>query len=648
LKKTLPSRHAQHADSAQNQANRMLRMAAQKALHSLRDFQDDVLRQRELVFRRRPERRVVRKFNPGGQVITIAGDGLFDTVGPDAITATKSALNNPRGVAIAPNGDIIIADSGNHQIHRVDGNGVIYLIAGSLQGKSGNSGDNGPAASALLDNPSAVAYDAAGNLYIADQGNNKIRMISASTGSITTVIGNGFGQSSGDGLSATLASIYSPSGLAVDSAGNVYIAESLGRRIRKVALYGIISTYAGTGNSGSGTPGTLATSSSFGILSNLTLDRQGYLCFADGTNDIVWRILPDGTLSALAGSGKSAFSGDGGPAAQAALNYPAGIVFGSDGTLYIADSGNDRIRTVLAASPTSSASASTMSFNVTSGGTVSAPQTFALFGLLGQNAFNGLPYSITTSTSSGTGWLQVTPSTGSIPATIAVSIDPTNLVAGAYTGGISINCPGANPSTATVAVSVVVTNSLAPQMSLSPSSLAFSTLAGASATSKVLTVSNIGGGSLNVTAVASGGSWLSVTPASGSVTANQPLALTVSVSPGALPPQTYSGSVLVSNGQAQIAVPVTMTVSSSQAVIVLSQVGMTLQSAEQSGAPLPQSFGILNTGQGQMIWSATARTLPAGAGWLSIDQSSGTVTTPFTDVSTVNVTVNPTGTDRSW
>jgi uncharacterized protein (TIGR03437 family) len=101
--------------------------------------------------------------------------------------------------------------------------------------------------------------------------------------------------------------------------------------------------------------------------------------------------------------------------------------------------------------------------------------------------------------------------------------------------------------------------------------------------------------------------------------------------------------VLVSNGQAQIAVPVTMTVSSSQAVIVLSQVGMTFQSAEQSGAPLPQSFGSLNTGQGQMNWSATARTLPAGAGWLSIDQSSGTVITPFTDVSTVNVTVDPTG-----
>jgi len=586
---------------------------------------------------------VVRKFTPSGQVITIAGDGIFDSIGPDGITATQSALNNPRGVVIAPNGDIIIADSGNNQIHRVDSNGIIHLIAGSPQGKSGSLGDNGPATSALLNGPSAVAYDSAGNLYIADQGNNKIRMISASGGTITTVIGNGFGQSSGDGLAATLASIYSPSGLAIDGAGDIYVAESLGRRVRKVAPNGIISTYAGTGNSGTGVQGALATSSSFGIISGLTLDLQGYVCFADGSSNIVWRILPDGTLSALAGSGKTGFSGDGGPATQAVLNYPAGILFGSDGTLYIADSGNDRIRTVLAASPTFSASVPSLSFSVNSGGTVSAPQTFTLAGLLQQKAFTGLPYSITTSMSSGTGWFEVTPSTGSIPATISVSIDPTNLLAGTYTGAISISCPGANPSTATVAVSVVVTNSLAPQMSLNPSSLAFSTLAGAAATSKILTVSNIGGGSLNVTAVASGGNWLLVANASGSVTANQPLALTVSVNPGALPPQTYSGSVLVSNGQAQVAVPVTMTVAASQAVIILSQVGMTFQTAEQSGAPLPQTFGILNTGQGQMNWSATARTLPGGAGWLSIDQSSGTVVTPFTDVSSVNVIVNPAG-----
>lgn len=586
---------------------------------------------------------VIRKLSSAGLITTVAGNGLLDSVGPDAVTATQSALNNPTGVTIAANGDLIIADSGNNQVHRVGSDGIIHLVAGSALGKGGSSGDNGPALSALLNRPAATAYDSAGNLYVADQGNNKIRMISFTSGNITTVVGNGAALSSGDGSSATLASINSPSGVAIDGSGNLYVAESLGHRIRKVTPNGIISTYAGSGNTGSGISGELATSSGFGTLSSLTFDSQGLLCFSDGSSNIVWRILPDGTLSALAGSGQAGFSGDGGPATQASFNSPAGIVFGSDGTFYIADSGNDRIRSVLPSSPTFSASVSQLSFNVTSGGTLAPPQTFNLTGAIQQTAFNGLPYSITTSTSSGTGWLQVTPSTGSIPAVISVSIDPTNLTAGSYTGGISISCPGANPSTATVSVSVLVTNSLPPQMSLNPTSMAFSTLAGAGATTKILSVSNTGGGNLSITAVAQGGSWLSVTPGAGQVTANQPLALTVSVNPGALPPQTYSGSLVISNGVTQVMVPVTMTVASSQAVIVLSQVGMTFQAAELGGSPLPQTFGILNTGQGQMNWTATANTLPAGAGWLSINQNSGTVATPFIDVSSVTVTVNPAG-----
>jgi uncharacterized protein (TIGR03437 family) len=586
---------------------------------------------------------VIRRYSPAGQITTFAGSGLLDSVGPDAVAATQSALNNPMGVTIGPAGAVVIADSGNNQIHRVGSDGIIHLVAGSPQAKAGSSGDNGPALSALLNNPAGTAYDSAGNLYIADQGNNKVRMISAASGNITTLIGNGSALSSGDGFSATLASINSPSSVAVDGTGNVYVAESLGHRIRKVIPNGTISTYVGTGIAGSGINGALATGSNLGTLSNLAFDSQGNLCFSDESSNIVWRVLPDGTLSQIAGSGQAGFSGDGGPATQAAFNSPTGLVFGPDGSLYIADSGNDRIRSVLPASPTFSASPTQLSFSVTSGGSLSAPQTFALSSLLQQTAFNGLPYSITTSTSSGTGWLQVNPPNGSIPATISVTIDPTNLIAGSYTGGISINCPGANPSTATVTVSVVVTNSLPPQMSVNPASIAFSTLAGAAATTKILTVSNTGGGALNITATAQGGSWLSVTPGSGTATPSQPIPLTVAVNPGALPPQTYSGSLLISNGQTQVTVPITMTVSASQAVIVLSQVGMTFQSAALGGSPLPQTFGILNTGQGQMNWTAAANTLPAGAGWLSIDQTSGTVVTPYVDVSTITVTVNPAG-----
>jgi hypothetical protein len=158
-------------------------------------------------------------------------------------------------------------------------------------------------------------------------------------------------------------------------------------------------------------------------------------------------------------------------------------------------------------------------------------------------------------------------------------------------------------------------------------------------------VLNQGGGSLAFTVAAStstGGNWLTVSPPSGTATPANPVSLTVTANPGTLAAGTYSGSIIVSSSVGNLTVPVTLAVSAVQQTILLSQTGLTFTGVAQGGSPLPQSFGILNTGQGSMNWSASATTLSGGS-WLTIDQQSGTVATPFTSVSLVNVTVNTAG-----
>ena len=282
----------------------------------------------------------IRKVTPGGTISTYAGSGNFGFSG-DGGPATAAELNFPRDVALDPAGNLYIADSGNSRIRKVSPGGTISTYAGS--GSRGFSGDGGPAAAAQLNNPVGMALDPAGNLYIADITNNRIRKVT-SGGTISTYAGSGSFGFSGDGGPATDAQLSVPVGVALDPAGNLYIADHDNGRIRKVTSGGTISTYAGSGSRGLSGDGGPATAAQLYSPHGVALDTAGNLYIADSNR--IRKVTPGGTISTYAGTGTGPFSGDGGPATAAQLSSPAGVALDLTGNLYIADDGNYRIRKV--------------------------------------------------------------------------------------------------------------------------------------------------------------------------------------------------------------------------------------------------------------------------------------------------------------
>jgi streptogramin lyase len=255
-------------------------------------------------------------------------------------------LRNPTGVAVDAAGNVLIADLSNSRIRSVDAvTGVITTVAGN--GNFDFSGDGGPATAASLGSPSGVAVDAAGNLLIA-QSNARIRRDAAVPGVITPVAGNGAGGFSGDGGPATAASFSSPLGVAVDAAGNVLIADQSNSRIRRVdAVTGVITTVAGNGTFGFSGDGGPATAASLSNPVGVAVDAAGNVLIADPNNFRIRRVdAVTGVITTVAGSGTFGFSGDGGPATAANLSGPFGVAVDAAGNVLIADRSNQRIRRV--------------------------------------------------------------------------------------------------------------------------------------------------------------------------------------------------------------------------------------------------------------------------------------------------------------
>ncbi len=296
----------------------------------------------------------VRKVSTSGTITTVAGNGSFGYSG-DGGPATNSRLSSPTGVAVDAAGNLYIADTSNHRVRKVSASGTITTVAGSGTTGSfdnGYSGDGGPATDAQLAYPSGVAVDAAGNLYIADSINNRVRKVSAS-GTITTIAGSGTtgyagGGYSGDGGPATDARLNYPSGVAVDAAGNLYIADGNNHRVRKVSTSGTITTVAGNGNRGYSGDGGPAINADLDSPYGVAVDTVGNLYIADTDNSQVRKVSTLGTITTVAGNGTYGFSGDGGPATNASLSGPYGVAVDAAGNLYIADSANDRVRKVAA------------------------------------------------------------------------------------------------------------------------------------------------------------------------------------------------------------------------------------------------------------------------------------------------------------
>jgi sugar lactone lactonase YvrE len=273
-------------------------------------------------------------------ITAFAGDGTEGSSG-DGGAATQAQLNSPRGVAVDGAGNVYIADTGNHRIRRVGSNGIITTYAGT--NGPGFSGDGGPATQAQLSSPVGVAVDGAGAVYIADRANNRIRRVDLD-GIITTFAGTNT-SSLGNGGPATQAMLSLPEGVAVDGVGNVYIAETARHRIRRVAN-GIITTFAGTGVPGLGDDDIPATQAEFLYPQSVAVDGAGNVYIADTDNHRIRRVDTNGIIRAFAGTGVRGFRGDGGPATQARLEFPGGLATDAAGNVYIADSGNRRVRRV--------------------------------------------------------------------------------------------------------------------------------------------------------------------------------------------------------------------------------------------------------------------------------------------------------------
>ena len=284
----------------------------------------------------------IRKVNSAGVISTVAGTGTAGFSG-DGGAATSAQLSNPQDVALDAAGNLYIADVNNNRIRKVNSAGVISTVAGS--GTSGFSGDGGAATSAQLHWPRGVALDGAGNLYIADNNNHRIRKVN-SAGNISTVAGTGTAGFSGDGGAATSAQLSNPRGVALDGAGNLYIADTSNNRIRKVDSAGVISTVAGNGMAGFGGDGGAATAARLRDPGGVALDGAGNLYIADRSNRRIRKVDSAGVISTVAGNGMAGFGGDGGAATAARLRDPEGVALDGAGNLYIADRSNHRIRKV--------------------------------------------------------------------------------------------------------------------------------------------------------------------------------------------------------------------------------------------------------------------------------------------------------------
>lgn len=286
----------------------------------------------------------IRKVDSTATITTVAGTGVSAYSG-DGGQATKAQLYSPYSVALDSSGNMYIAEYADSRIRKVTSQGTISTIAGT--GAAGYGGDNGPAASAQLNSPEGVAVDAAGNVYIADVWNNRIRKISSS-GTISTVAGNGLISYSGDGFAAIHAQLNAPEGVAVDAAGMVYISDTANNRVRAISPGGVINTIAGNGTAGSSGDGGPAASAQLNQPLGLALDAAGNLYIADFGNSRVRKVSPGGAISTVAGTNSSGYAGDGGPATNAELSEPFGVAVDGAGNLYISEFGNSRVRKVSA------------------------------------------------------------------------------------------------------------------------------------------------------------------------------------------------------------------------------------------------------------------------------------------------------------
>ncbi len=285
---------------------------------------------------------VIRKINASGIISTIAGTGVTGYTGDNG-PATAAKLNSPTSVAIDAAGNIYLTDDGNNVIRKISAAGIITTIAGN--GTVGYYGDHGPATNAWLNHATGVAVNDTGGVIIADANNHVIRVIDTS-GKIRTIVGVGSPGYSGDGSSANIASLNFPKGVTVDAKRNIYISDNGNAAVRKVDTLGIIRPFAGNGSFGYSGDGDYGYMAKLSAPTEVAVDAAGNVYIADFGNHVIRKMTPSGYISTYAGTGTGGNTGDGGNAASAQLSGPYGVATDVNGNLYVADEISNVIRII--------------------------------------------------------------------------------------------------------------------------------------------------------------------------------------------------------------------------------------------------------------------------------------------------------------
>ena len=286
--------------------------------------------------------RFIWQIDPRGVARIVAGTGVKGTV-RTGTSALVSDLGCPQGLCVDASDNIYFVDSTNHLVLKIDSQGILHRIAGT--GRAGFSGDGGPASAAALNDPFDIRFDSQGNLYVADFGNHCIRKIDQ-RGVITTVAGTGASGYTGDHGPATEAELNGPYGIALDAEDNLLIADSLNHVIRKVGIGGVIVTIAGSGTPGYSGDGGPALAATFNTPQSVLVTTGGELLVGDEHNHAIRRIDLHGIISTLLGNGARGSAPDGQTTSQTPLNDPEAIWARADGTILVSEGGNGRVRSL--------------------------------------------------------------------------------------------------------------------------------------------------------------------------------------------------------------------------------------------------------------------------------------------------------------
>ena len=614
------------------------------------------------------------RLTAGHDAEQIAGSGSF-RFGGDGGTASFALLNLPLGLTLDREGNLYVADVGNNRIRRIDPAGTMTTVAGNGERRlsppepgtqaienpllqpflmaSGPDGrpyfsssfglhrlnENGsqtvePYAAV---NPGGLAFNAAGSLFYADRGRGRLLR----SGPSTTIGGLALESVIPGNTRETVLS--APFDLAADRAGNLYVSESAGHRVLRIDPAGAVTTFAGNGRS-SGLPIPAgprpATSVAITQPTGLAIDPQDNLLIRSYGH--LSRVTPAGQLETIAGIGPSNLGsvvyGDGGLATEAALGATGDVAVDLAGNIFLSEVDNNRVRKILAAPPAFQASTERMELTAVSGGAPSTART-----LTADGEIPGLAFTLALQTGDSGEWLRASAVAGVTPRAIQISADPAALATGVYNGTIEISVPLGRPRIVAVKVRLQVSPPQPPDLRVDKNTLSFSYPKTAMAREQSLLLSNAGSGPVPIDVSTPEGSFLRVSPANGIVTPAQPLQVSVTADPTGRTAGLYRSSLTIRGAGVTRQVAVTMMVSDRERAILLSQNGLSFQAVAGGGIAPPQSFGVLNPGNGVMPWRLSTSTLAGGPDWLLVSQASGATDASGGSVPSVDVRIDQAG-----